>query len=496
MSSNIISRLREILGSENLSDDPSVLKQYESDASLWFTEPRMPICVVWPKNIKDVQSVIKLANELSFSITATSSEPPRFHGTCVPKRDNTVVMDFTKMKQILQMDRKNRVVLLESGVNFGEYIAAAKEAGLRPHLPLYPYEKKSVVGAALDREPITIPKYHWDTSDPLLCLELVFGTGNMFRTGAAAGPGNLSEQRESGGAQKNPMGPTQFSPFRIVQGAQGTIGLVTWASLKVQRAIDKRKIFYITSEQLDTNFDFIYELLKYRLGDELFVLNGLNLAVLLENDQSSIEKLKNNLPEWIGIISITGIGELADSKLEWQEGDIREYADKFGVKIETQISNIDNESVRVILEEASPVPWRLKYKGGCSDIFFITTLDKTPKYKDIVWSIASKYSFDTKNIGIYIQPTVQGCNVHCEFDLYFDPNNKEESEIAKSVFIESSQALIDNGAFFNRPYGIWADMIFPKIQTEVVDAMKKTKGIFDPNNVLSPGALCFKEVQK
>ena len=34
--------------------------------------------------------------------------------------------------------------MLESGVNFGDYIRAAKDAGIRPHLPLYPYEKKSV----------------------------------------------------------------------------------------------------------------------------------------------------------------------------------------------------------------------------------------------------------------------------------------------------------------------------------------------------------------
>jgi hypothetical protein len=107
--------------------------------------------------------------------------------------------------------------------------------------------------------------------------------------------------------------------------------------------------------------------------------------------------------------------------------------------------------------------------------------------------VAEQEKFDTSNIGVYIQPMVQGCNVHCEFDLYYDPNNEKESRITKNTLVKSSQALIDNGAFFNRPYGIWADMIYSKIQPLVVESMKKVKAIFDPNHVLNPGALCFKE---
>jgi len=494
LTTEIILELKNIFGNENISEDLKILEQYASDTSIEFYKGKKPVCVVWPRNIKDVQSLIKIANKYSFGLVPTSSSNPRLHGTSVPKVDNAIIVDFTKMNKILSIDKKNRVVMLESGVNFRDYIKAAREEGLRPDLPLYPYEKKSVVGAALDREPIIIPKYHWDISDPLLCTELVFGTGNMFRTGAAAGPGNLTEQREAGGAQKNPMGPAQFSPFRIIQGAQGTIGLVTWATLKVQRAIDARKTFYVTSDNLETNLDFIYELLKYRLGDELFILNNLNLAVLIKDNQKDIEKLRNNLDNWIGIISITGSGELANEKLEWQEGDIKEYAKKFGVNLKSNIPNISNNDVRKILEEASPNPWRLKYLGGCNDIFFITTLDKTPKYVKITWNKAKEIQFSTTNIGVYIQPMVQGCNVHCEFDLYFDPNNDEELNIAQEMFKKCSQDLIDNGAFFSRPYGIWADMVYSKIQPEIIGAMKKVKNIFDPKNILNPGALCFKEV--
>ncbi|MDD1779014.1 MAG: FAD-binding oxidoreductase [Candidatus Helarchaeota archaeon] len=493
MSSEIKKKLSPIFKEDSISIDPKVLKSYEMDASLGLNAARMPSCVVWPQSIKDVQLLVKLANEQGLALMPTSSEPPRFHGTSVPRKDGIIIVDFTKMKNILNIDVKNRGVMLEPGVNFSEYIEAAKKAGLRPHLPLYPYAKKSVVGAALDREPVIIPKYHWDIADPLLCTELVFGTGNMFRTGAAAGPGSLTQQKESGGAQKNPMGPTQFSPFRIVQGAQGSIALVTWATLKVQRAIDVRKTFFVTSEKLSETFDFIYEILKYRLGDEIFLLNNLNLAVLLEKDQAAIEKLRKTLPNWIGIISVTGTGTLASDKIAWQEGDIREYANKFGIKLLETLPGVSSEAIKKIMEEASPVPWRLKYKGGCSDIFFISTLDKTPRYEDILRKVTTQEKFNSSNIGVYIQPIVQGCNVHCEFDLYFDPKNEKEAGITKTAFVKASQALIDKGAFFNRPYGIWADMIYSNIQPNVIKSMQKVKNVFDPKHVLCPDVLCFKE---
>ncbi|MHA1298034.1 MAG: FAD-binding oxidoreductase [Candidatus Helarchaeota archaeon] len=493
MSDEILTKLKKIFNNENVTNDPKILEQYKSDMSFGFIEPKLPKYVVYPINIKQVQQLVQLANEKSIALIPTSSDPPRFHGTCIPREDNTIIVNFTRMKKILNVDVKNRGIMLESGVNFEEFIAITKKNKLRPHLPLYPYAKKSVVGSALDREPVIIPKYHWDSADPLLCTELVFGTGNMFRTGAAAGPGNLTEQREAGGAQKNPMGPAQFSPYRIVQGSQGSIAMVTWATVKVQRAIDKRKIFFITSDSLGSDFDFIYQLLKFRLGDELLILNNLNFAILLEKDAPRIEKLRNKLPNWIGIISVTGIGSLAQDKIEWQEGDISEYAEKFGVELKTSIPNVSNDAVTTILEEASPVPWRLKFKGGCYDIFFISTLDQTPEYKKIMWNTANQQKFEETNIGVYIQPMVQGCNVHCEFDLYFNPADEKDLEITKNTFLKSSQALIDNGAFFSRPYGIWADMIYPKIQPGIVESMRKVKNIFDPNGVLNPGALCFKE---
>ena len=137
----------------------------------------------------------------------------------------------------------------------------------------------------------------------------------------------------------------------------------------------------------------------------------------------------------------------------------------------------------------------MRYLGGCQDIFFITTLDKTPKFVEILKTTAEELQYPFENIGIYIQPLVQGCNCHCEFDIYYNPSNAEEKQNAKALFEKASIALMENGAFFSRPYGFWADEMYKRISPQVVNALQKVKSIFDPNNILHRGALCFKEEQ-
>ena len=41
--------------------------------------------------------------------------------------------------------------------------------------------------------------------------------------------------------------------------------------------------------------------------------------------------------------------------------------------------------------------------------------------------LAEKAGYPASDIGIYIQPIVQGTSYHCEFNLFYDPDNAERS---------------------------------------------------------------------
>jgi hypothetical protein len=476
--------LVKICGSKFISNDPELLESYSIDLS--FVKGKVPKYVVWLKKTKQIEEILKLANKIEFSIIPISSSSSiRYHGDTIPQKDNSIIIDLSRMNKILNIDRKNRVIMLEPGVVFGQIIPILQKKGLKLLQPLYPREGKSVLTTALERVPTAIPRYQWDSSDPLLCTEVVLGTGDLFRTGTAAGPGTIKKQKKSGQAQVNPMGPTQFSPFRLIQGAQGSLGIVTWATLKLELIPTDQKVIHFQTENIQDLLDLQHELLKFRLGNELLILNNINLACLVKQSPEDIKKLINSLANWNLILILTGRGKLADERIAYQEGDLRDIMSDLKLEHLGKDSVISDSEIINALNSSTSYPWRNRLKGSFQDIFFITNIEKISEYISLVESEVPQ------DLGVYIQAINQGTSYHCEFDIYY---NNEDEEVQKSVnkkYINLSIKLMDEGAFFNRPYGIWAKEVFKRHTNSTEIALKKVKKIFDPNNILNPGVLCF-----
>jgi FAD/FMN-containing dehydrogenase len=480
--------LTAIVGAASTFDAPELLEAYSKDES--FVRQMKPQCVARPENPEEVHELVRWANRTATPLVPVSSGPPHFRGDTIPTLGG-VVVDMSRMKKIIRINRRNRVAMVEPGVTFAELQPELEKEGLRLPMPLCPRRSKSVLGSCLEREPTIIPKYQWDISDPLLCTEVVFGSGDLFRTGEAAGPGSLEDQWASGQAQTNPMGPFQVDFFRLIQGGQGSMGIVTWASVRCELMPQVQRPFLVASERLEDLLDFAYRLMWARLGDELLFLNGLNLAAILGEDADHIRALRETLPQWVLIFCIAGYERLPQERVEYQERDIRDIAERFGVEPVTAIPGAKGRDVLEALSGASGEPyWKLRYKGGCHDIFFLTTLDKAPEFVAAMYHVAEAAGYPKTDIGVYLQPQMQGRACHCEFNLSCAPGNPREVEKVRNLFIESSEALMRMGGFFSRPYGPWAEMAYSRDAQSVI-ALRKVKNIFDPNNVMNPGKLCF-----
>jgi FAD/FMN-containing dehydrogenase len=98
--------------------------------------------------------LIKLSRTDGYNLVFSSSMPPKYRGDSTPSGDG-IIVDMSRMKKIVHMDRRNKVAIIEPGVTFSELIAEVDNAGLKVLMPL-------------------------------LCTEMVFGTGDLFRTGTAA----------------------------------------------------------------------------------------------------------------------------------------------------------------------------------------------------------------------------------------------------------------------------------------------------------------------
>jgi FAD/FMN-containing dehydrogenase len=482
--------LINIVGHRFVSDDPAVLESYSRDES--FAAPRRPWFTVRPKDAQEIQALVQWANETATPLIPVSSGPPRFHGDTVPSVAESVIVDLTRMKEIKRIDRRNRIAVIEPGVTYDELSCALAKEGLRISRPPLPRANKSVVASLLERQPTMIPRLGYSLPEPLRNCGVVWGSGECAFTGeAGAGPLSLEAQWEKGLAQLDPKGPMATDLMRLLTGAQGTMGIVVWASVRCELIPQASRCYFVPGERLEDLIDFCYRAEKTRLGDELLVMNGSHLALIFSRGNGDFEILRKELPPWVAIINLAGSALYPEERVEVQEKELKSLAQGLGREVLSGIPGVTNAEVRTLFEKCSAEPyWKLHHKGGCQEIFFLTTLDKAPGYIETVNSVAGKCKYPFAEIGIYVQPQHHGVSQHVEFNFPFDPADGKEVTRIKDLYERASEALISEGAYFSRPYGLWADLVYSRDAT-ATRVLKTVKDIVDPKKVLNPGKLCF-----
>lgn len=483
-------KLVKVVGAANVSYKTAALDGYSRDVS--FVNAVRPECVVRPKNAAEVQSLVKLANGTLTPLVPVSSGPPHFRGDTVPGTGGAVIIDLSRMKKIINVDRARRVAMVEPGVTFSELIPAAAKEGIRLNLPLLPRQSKTVVGSLLEREPVVMPKYQWDISDPLACVEVIFGSGDEFRTGQAAGPGTITEQWVVGGVQKAPYGPGVASWHRLIQGAQGTIGIVTWASMRCELLPALEEPFVVGSANFATLLELASWLIRLRMVNECFILNKTDLAAIFARKwPADYQRLSKALPPYSLFYAVAGYEFFPEERVGSYVSDITKITQRLGVEAVRSVGGISASQILKAVQQPCAEPyWKLRCKGAFEDIFFLTINDKLENLISVMNNLAEKAGYPTSDMGIYVQPVVQGTGVHGEFTLFYDPANPDEVNRVRGLAAAAVRELMNHGAFFSRPYGDNAGMILNKDAASVA-VLTKLKKIFDPNHVMNPGKVCF-----
>jgi hypothetical protein len=272
------------------------------------------------------------------------------------------------------------------------------------------------------------------------------------------------------------------------------MGLVTWAMTKVEVLPSMQKLFFVQNKDLKILVDIMNILLRRRVVDECLVLNNINLgAILAGENPGEYKALKNSLQEWTLITCLSGYRWRAEERISVMEKYLREACSGAGMKPQETLPKLGGLEKRI--QELLTAPWagetywKQLIGGGCRDIFFLSPLSRAAELTAMMQKTASKYRH-TSDIGAYIQPMVQGRGCHCEFNLFYDGSDPIGCGEVNKLFTEASETLIDSGAFFSRPYGEWAEMVYRRCP-EQVQALKKLKDIFDPHHIFNPGKLCF-----
>lgn len=479
--------LAKIVGKENVSDAEAVLLRYSKDHSL--VAPGRPDVVVWPTSSEQVSEVLKWSNKNNVPVIPVSSGE-HFNGGAIP-RQGGIVMDLSKMNKILDIDQDIKQARFEAGVTWGQLTSELSKKGLRVIMPLLPHANRSVLTDFLEREVPTNTVY--DYGEPMQAFEVVWPTGDVFRLGSASVDGYPDSMSRGG----NPSGPG-IDFYRFVQGAQGTMGVVTWTNLKILFQTKKDKVFFAAVDDLAYVQEFLYRLLPRRVGQEVVLLNRTDLAAIIaEQWPADFEKLRAKLPPWTLVIVISGLTRRPEEKVAYEVNCLKEI--------------VKNEFRRLVVDEALPgfpglggkmlsllrnpwpadVPyWKNRWQGASQSLFFIARPENSPRFVEIVETIAPKHGYPVADIGSYIQPIEHNRACQIEFTFFYDGKDAANKARIAALYRDAAKALMNEGALFTRPYGELAPMVYERAAGYVM-GLKRVKKIFDPNNIMNPGNLCF-----
>jgi hypothetical protein len=432
--------------------------------------------------------VVRLANEHFVPIVPVSSWV-HFQGATIPKQGG-IVLDLGRMNRILEIDEANRRVRIEPGVTWEQLTAELEKKGMRMIMPLLPHPQRSVLTDYLEREVPTNTVY--DYGEPLQSMEVVWPTGEIFRMGSASVNGYPDSQ--SKGA--NPSGPG-IDFYRFFQGAQGTMGIVTWSNLKIESIPKMDKVLFAPVSDLSYAVEFLYRILPRRIGQECLLLNNVSLAAILSEDGQGIPKIRQALPPWTLLLVLSGLWRRPQEKIAYEENTLSEILkNEFkGLSLAENLPGFPGLERKMVPTLRKPWPkegtyWKNRYKGGCQSLFFITRPGLSKKFIEIVEGIAARGGTPITDLGGYLQPIEHNRACQLEFHFFYDPSNPAEVENVRKVYRTAALALMNEGAFFTRPYGELAPILYERA-AGYTTVLRQVKKVFDPNNIMNPGNLCF-----
>ncbi|MFF0265542.1 FAD-binding oxidoreductase [Kribbella sp. NPDC004536] len=214
MRDEFVDRLRSVLG--DVVDDPDILDSHRNDHATFCTAG-MPRALVRPTSTAEVQEVMRLASE--FRVPVVTQGARTGLSGAANAVDGCLLLSTARLNQILEISVEDQVAVVQPGVVNASLSRAVLEQGL-----FYPPDpsswEMSTIGGniATNAGGLCCVKYGV-TSDFIRGLEVVLASGEVVRTG-----------------RRPAKGVAGYDLTRLIVGSEGTLGIVTEATLALRPA--------------------------------------------------------------------------------------------------------------------------------------------------------------------------------------------------------------------------------------------------------------------
>ena len=458
------SELKEIIGKQNVSTEPIDIFAYTKDSTLiafnWTLQGKiasLPDIITWPETIEQISEILKYANKEKIPVIPYAEGSGVVGGALAIR--GGIILDMKKFNKVLEINDKDLTVTAQTGINGMNLERFLNDKGYTTgHIPQSLYTS-SLGGWIAHRAAGQFSTKYGKIEDIVMGMEIVLPQGDIINFKPIA---------------RASTGP-QFDKLFI--GGEGTLGIVTKATLKIWPNPEKRTFISYAFPTFEDSLEATRQILRQQIypavmriydADETFRHFG------------HIEKAKNKV---MVVFVCEGIGRLVDL----EEQITKETCEKNnGIEcgdepvehwFETRFKVTDTSSTPTFQMVFDTIEIGFLWDKAAD--MYHSVIEATKKVKGIVMITAHVSHFYPNGVGFYF--TFAGV----------PPKELTDLEFYQEVWDTVVKTVEDCGGSFGHHHGVGINRSkwMPIEWGKSFDTLKSIKKLLDPNNILNPGKI-------
>lgn len=451
----LISDLKKSLSSCNVLDTLEERYAYAQDATNIKEIKNLPDVVVFVENIEQVQNVVKLANKYKTPIICRGAGT-NVVGACSTEHGG-IILNFSKMNKILEINRENMTARVQSGVVLGDLQKAVESFGL-----FYPPDPSnlavSTIGGSIAQSSGGAKSFKYGTTkDYVIDMKVVMANGEILQTGS--------------NTIKNATG---YNLNTLFVGSEGTLGIVIEATIKLIPKPESKKVLMAYFDTVKTAVSAVNKIIEHRIFP----------ATIDFMDKNAIQTVEKFYPanlltdkEAALIIEIDGF----ECSMDYQEKIIVNILNSSDASA-IQASHNEEEYNRIWTARRSSMGACAKMKPNVTTDDVIVPRENLEKLVLGIREICEKY-----NLAVCMVGHVGDGSVHPQIPIdYSDEAEYKRYKLAKAEIYDLTAKL---DGILSGEHGVGSlkrEHINKVVNSVALDYMRQIKKTFDPNNILNP----------
>lgn len=447
--------LERIVGSKNIATERDKIESYLVDETPITIRPKPAanLILVKPASTEEVSEILKIANENKTPVYPRGGGSGLVGGA-VPTRSG-IILSLERMDKI-EIDRNNLMATAEAGVTLEKLINSAEEAGL--FFPLHPGDESAHVGGLIATNAGGARAIKFGVMrNYVRGLEVVLPTGEVLKLG--------------GKLQKNNMG---YDLMHLIIGSEGTLAVITKAILRLYPRFESTATLVIPFNNRHDALGSVPKILQ----------NGRMPLAIEYVERELMERTASQLGEvwpvkegkcYLLII----VAEPSRDQILQESLKIAEICRENGA-LEPLFAEPRDQQERLLRIRSNIY---LALKQDTADILDTTVPPANiGEFIDKVDRIAERYKSYLPAYG-----HAGDGNLH----VHIMDEGKDIKHIEK-LRSKIYEAAIKLGGVITGEHGIGrtrTSSLTNYMDRKQLELMKKIKRVFDPNNILNPGAV-------